>query len=54
MVLRGVFVDAGNDHSWMNEQAAEAFLAAQRQRALIVTGILLALFRIVLLASSRW
>ena len=54
MVSRGVFVDAGNDHSWMNEQAAEAFLAAQRQRALIVTGILLALFRIVLLASSRW
>jgi hypothetical protein len=53
MVSRGVFVDAGNDHYWMNEQAAEAFLAAQRQRVLIVAGILLVLFLIVLLASSR-
>jgi len=36
----------------MNEQAAEAFLAAQRKRALIVMGILLVLFLIFLLAAS--
>jgi hypothetical protein len=27
MVSRGVFVDAGNDHYWMNEQAAESLRA---------------------------
>jgi hypothetical protein len=54
MVSRGVFVDAGNDRYWMNEQAAEAFLAAQRRRALIVTGILLAVFLIILIVKSLW
>ena len=52
MVSRGVFVDGGEDRYWMNEQAAEAFLAAQRKRALIVMGILLVLFLIFLLAAS--
>jgi hypothetical protein len=54
MVSRGVFVDAGDDHYWMNEQAAEAFLAAQRRRALIMTGILLVVFLIVLIVTSLW
>ena len=53
MVSRGVFVDAGGDRYWMNEQAAEAFLAAQRKRVLIGAGILLVLFLIFLLAASR-
>jgi hypothetical protein len=54
MVSRGVFVDAGNDRYWMNEQAAEAFLEAQRKRALIVAAILLVVFLIYLVASIRW
>ena len=54
MVSRGVFVGAGNDRYWMDEPAAEAFLAVQRKRALIVTGILLVLFLIFLLAASLW
>jgi hypothetical protein len=54
MVARGVFVRVGHDRYYMNEPAAQTFLAAQRRWALIVTGVLLLLFLIVLLASTRW
>jgi hypothetical protein len=54
MAARGVFVLVGQDRFYMSEQAAEAFLAAQRRRALTIGGILLLLFLIFLLASIRW
>ena len=54
MISRGVFVDAGNDRYWMNEQVASAFLEAQRRWVLLVAGVLVVLFLIVLIASTRW
>ncbi len=54
MISRDVFVSVGNDRFYMDEPVAEAFLAAQRRRALIVTAIMLGVFLIVLLASVRW
>lgn len=54
MISRNVFVSVGSDRFYMNEPVAEAFLAAQRRRALVVTAILLGVFLIVLLASIRW
>jgi hypothetical protein len=37
MISRNVFVSVGSDRFYMNEPVAEAFLAAQRRRALVVT-----------------
>jgi hypothetical protein len=54
MVARGVFVSAGKDRFYMNEAAADAFLAAQRRRALAIGGILLVLFLLFLVASLLW
>ena len=54
MVSRGVFVAAGNDRFWMNEPVAEAFLEAQRRRALLVGAVLLVAFLIFLIASNWW
>ena len=51
MVSRGVFVAVGDDRYYMNEQAAEEFLEAQRRRVLVGTLILFVVFVIVLLAS---
>ncbi len=47
MVARGVFVRAGNDRFYMNQEAARTFLEAQRRRAQIGGGILLVAFVIV-------
>jgi len=47
MVSRGVFVRAGNDRFYMNQEAARTFLEAQRRRARIGGGILLVAFVIV-------
>jgi hypothetical protein len=52
MVSQGVFVPVGEDRFYMNEQLAEAFLAAKRRQALIGAAILLALFFIVLAATK--
>ena len=49
MVSRGVFVRAGHDRFYMNEEAAQEFLEAQRRRARIGGGILLVAFVIVVL-----
>ena len=54
MVSRGVFVSVGNERYYMNEQAAEEFLDAQRRRALVITAIMLVVFVIVILTSVRW
>ena len=54
MVHRGVFVSVGSDSYYVNEPAAQAFLAAQRQRALVIGGVLLLLFLVYLLMSIRW
>lgn len=54
MVSRGVFIHAGQDRFYMDEQAAEAFLGAQRTRARIIGGVLLLLFLIFLLLSLCW
>jgi hypothetical protein len=54
LVARGVFVDAGQDRFYMNEEAAQAFLQAQRRRALTITGILLVFFLVFLLTSWLW
>lgn len=54
MISRGVFVEAGNSRYWMDEQAARAFLEAQRRRALIIAAILLLAFLIFLVMSIRW
>jgi hypothetical protein len=54
MVSRGVFIAAGNDTYWMNEQVADAFLEAQRRRALVVGAILLVAFLIFIVVSTRW
>lgn len=51
MVSRGVFVHVGQNRFYMNEQAAEALLAAQRTRAWIIGGALLLLFLVFLLLS---
>ena len=51
MVSRGVFVAVRDDRYYMNEQAAEEFLEAQRRRVLVGTLILFVVFVIVLLAS---
>lgn len=51
MVDRGVFVAVGQDRFYMNEQAAQAFLVAQRRRARVIGGTLLLLFVIFLLLS---
>ena len=46
MAGHGVFlaVAGGSDRYFMNEAAAEAFLAARRRRALIIAGVLLLAF----------
>jgi hypothetical protein len=49
-----LFVPVGSDRYYMNEQTAQEFLAAQRRRALVVTGLLLVLFLFVLLVTKRW
>ena len=54
MVARGVFVLVGQDQFYMNEQVADAFLAAQRRRARTIGGILLLMFLISLLVSILW
>ena len=51
MVRRGVFVSIGQDRFYMNEQAAEAFLRAQRRRAWTIGGVLILLFLIFLFLS---
>lgn len=53
MIAQGVFVEAGADRYWMDPQAAESFLQAQRRRALIGAAVLLVLCLIVIIASSR-
>jgi hypothetical protein len=52
MVSRGVFVGLDPDRSFMNGEAAKAFLVAQRRQGLTGAGILLVVFVIVLLASA--
>lgn len=47
MVKRGVFIASGNDRYFMNESVAEAFLAARRKRALIITTVLLLVFALI-------
>ncbi len=54
MVTRGVFVPVGSDRYYMDWPAAEAFLAAQRRRALGIAVVLILVFLIVLLASVCW
>jgi hypothetical protein len=54
MVARGVFVPVESDRYYLNESAAQEFLATQRRRALIVTGVLFLLFLVILLASTHW
>ena len=54
MVGHGVFVDVGGDRYYMNEPAAQAFLAAQPHRALVIGGVLLLLFLIYILVSIGW
>jgi hypothetical protein len=54
MVDRGVFVSVGGDRFYLNEQAAQAFLAAQRRRAWTIAVILLVIFLVFLIASSLW
>ncbi len=54
MVTRGVFVRLENNRYYMNEQSAQAFLAAQRRRALAIASVSLLVFLIVLLALIRW
>ena len=56
MVSRGVFVAVGDDRYYMNEQAAEEFLEAQRRRVLTAAGILLVVSAIVviLLHAFGW
>lgn len=54
MVDRGVFVPVSGDRFYLNEQAAQAFLDAQRRRARTIAAILLVLFLVFLIASSLW
>ncbi|HOY59176.1 MAG TPA: hypothetical protein PK640_13710 [Verrucomicrobiota bacterium] len=56
MVSRGVFVGVGEDRYYMNEQAARAFLAAQRRRVLTVAGTLLvvSVIVVILLCAFGW
>ncbi|HNQ90821.1 MAG TPA: hypothetical protein PKM73_19575 [Verrucomicrobiota bacterium] len=49
MVSRGVFVGLDHDRFYMNQEAAGAFLAAQRRRILTVAGILLVMSVIVVI-----
>ena len=49
MVSRGVFVGLDHDRFYMNQEAARAFLAAQRRRVLTVAGILLVVSVIVVI-----
>ena len=56
MVSSGVFVGLDHDRFYMNQEAARAFLAAQRRRVLTVAGILFVVSAIVviLLRASGW
>jgi hypothetical protein len=54
LVARGVFVEIGQNRFYMVEQAAQDFLQAQRRRGLVLTGILVVLFLVFLLASYLW
>jgi hypothetical protein len=54
MVGRGVFVPVCGERFYMNEQAAHAFLAAQRRRAWRIAAILLVIFIGFLISSSLW
>jgi hypothetical protein len=54
MVDRSVFVAVGGDRFFLNEQAAQTFLAAQRRRARTIAAILLVTFLIFLVASRLW
>ena len=49
MVSRGVFVGLDHDRFYLNQEAARAFLAAQRRRVLTVAGILLVVSVIVVI-----
>lgn len=54
LVARGVFVEVEQNRFYMDAEAAQAFLQAQRRRAITITGILLVVFLIFLLASCLW
>ena len=56
MVSRGVFVRLDHDRFYMNQEAARAFLAAQRRRVLTVAGILLvvSVIVVILLRAFGW
>ena len=56
MVSRGVFVGLDHDRFYMNQEAARAFLAAQRRRVLTVAGLLLvvSVIVVILLRAFGW
>jgi len=41
MLRHGVFIETEPGHFFMDEQAADEFLAERRTRALIITGVLI-------------
>lgn len=52
MASAGVFIQVSNDRYYLDQRAAEAFMAAKRRRMLIGTGLLLLVFVIFLLVSA--
>lgn len=53
MLAPGVFVGVEADRYYLNQEAAQAFLEAQRRRTVVVAGIMFVLFVVMLLASLR-
>ena len=52
MVSGGVVIQVSDDRFYLDQRAAEAFMAAKRQRMLIGTGLQLLVFVVFLLVSA--
>ena len=52
MASAGVFIQVSDDRFYLDQRAAEDFMAAKRQRMLVGTGLLLLVFVVFLLVSA--
>ena len=53
MVERGVFIPAGNDKFYLDEEAARTFVQRRRLKALIALAVVVVVFLVVWLAAHH-
>jgi hypothetical protein len=51
LVSHGVIVEAGPDRYYLDENAAEVFMRRRRRRALLITGVILAVWLVIVAIS---